>query len=141
MLTQPCTLQPWSRSSPQNLVFPPMNSAWCRQAGTLHPCCAGRAPQCLCSPDPGSSGSVAFRWSRRGSVLQRGCVGCLGKGGLYRGLSCGWEVVNPCEKAKHKGGGYFWRLFTLAQGETSLSCVYATPSWHSSRGFADRTMQ
>lgn len=69
----------------------------------LHPCPAGRACQRLCSPGPGSSGSVPFRWSWRSSVLPCGCEGCLGKGGFYRGLSCGWEVVNPCERAKHKG--------------------------------------
>lgn len=139
MLTQPCTLQPWSRSSPQDLL----NSAGCRQAETLCvsipavlvmlvSACAPLSLAAVGQQLLGGAGEVLFY-----SVAVQG-KGCLGKG---RGLSCGWEVVNPCEKGKAQRGGYFWRLFTLAQGETSLSCVYATPSWHSSRGSADRTMQ
>lgn len=54
-------------------------------------------------------------------------------------------VVRRSGKSLHRGqaqkGRYLERLFTLAQGETRLSSVYATPSWHSLRDFTDRTMQ
>lgn len=37
--------------------------------------------------------------------------GCLGKGGFYRGLSCGWEV-NPCEKGRAKGRVFLEALYS-----------------------------
>lgn len=63
---------------------------------------------------PGSNEAVAFRWigdqghlkNWRGSVLQLGWVADLCKGGfLQRGCLVVREVVNPCERAKHKGDG------------------------------------
>lgn len=63
---------------------------------------------------PGSSESVALRWIRaqghlknwRGSVLQLGFIGCLCKRGFYSAVVLWFrEVVNPCERAQHKGDG------------------------------------
>lgn len=51
------------------------------------------------------------------------------------------EVVNPCERAEHKRDSISGGFFTLTQGETRLSSVFATPSWHSLHGFTDRTVQ
>lgn len=81
---------------------------------------------------PGSNKSVAFRWIRdqghlknwRGSVLQLGCIRCLCKGGFY-GTVVLWfrEVVNPYERAKHKGGGIS-RGFLLLRGVKQDSVLF-----------------
>lgn len=155
VLTQPCTLQPQCSSFRKGLLL--LAPAWMLHgANSLGRSISPKTAVLITLVSgcalltPGSSKSVAFRWIRdqwhlknwRGSILQLGCIGCLHKGGFYDTIVL-WlrEVVNPCERAKHKGDGISWGFLLLTQGETRLSSVYATPSWHSLHGFTDRTMQ
>lgn len=154
VLTQPCTLQPQRSSSCKGLLLPP---AWMlRGASSLGRSISPKTamPVMLVSGcallTPASREPSAFPADQRRRTLGE-LEGLCSAAWMCQTVVQRWILWHGClvgqrgGKSRWRGwaqrGRYFCRLFTLAQGETRLSSVYATPSWHSLHDFTDRTMQ